>query len=55
MILDRTHPVIIQVQTKYPKTHKVSMLFSTKNHIYSITNAREGDYYLCHPKYIALI
>ena len=44
----------IQVQTKHPKTHKVSML-STKNHIYSLTNAREGDYYLCHPKYIALI
>nr|DAO02455.1 MAG TPA: hypothetical protein [Caudoviricetes sp.] len=49
-----THPVIIQIQTKYPKTHKVSML-STKNHIYSLTNAREEDYYLCHPKYIALI
>nr|DAQ05865.1 MAG TPA: hypothetical protein [Caudoviricetes sp.] len=43
--MDCTHPVIIQVQIKYPKTHKVSML----------SNAREGDYYLCHPKYIALI
>lgn len=30
-------------------------MLSTKNHIYSLTNAREGDYYLCHPKYIALI
>nr|DAW98146.1 MAG TPA: hypothetical protein [Bacteriophage sp.] len=25
------------------------------NQIYLLTNAREGDYYLCHPKYIALI
>nr|DAZ51588.1 MAG TPA: hypothetical protein [Caudoviricetes sp.] len=34
--MDCTHPVIIQVQTKYPKTHKVSMLTDYSLYIFGL-------------------